>query len=78
MYGLKYIQLQQYVKYSLNMKTILWVVKMETKENQLLQYVEIGDIFSKAFLKITTIYHLLVGIENIKTEGRYKYFKVNL
>ena len=37
MYGLKYIQLQQYVKYSLNMKKILWVVKTETKENQLLQ-----------------------------------------
>ena len=35
-----------------------------------LQYVEIGDIVSKAFFKITTIYHLFVCIKNIKTERK--------
>ena len=63
MYGLKYIQLQQYVKYSLNMKKILWVVKMETKENQLLQYVEIDRRY---FFE-----SLLQNHNNISLIGRY-------
>ena len=33
-----------------------------------IQYAEIRDIVSKAFFKITTIYHLFVCIKNIKTE----------